>query len=45
MNEMMSGFSSVLIGTAALLVGVSALLVSVRLIKFLDLWEERLKQK
>lgn len=45
MNEMMNSFSSILIGTAALLVGVGALLVAVRVVKFLDVWEERLRQK
>jgi hypothetical protein len=45
MSETIAGFSSVLVGTAALLVGIAALLVSVRLVKFLDVWEERLKGK
>ncbi|MBI3459395.1 hypothetical protein HY009_00440, partial [Candidatus Acetothermia bacterium] len=45
MNEMMSSFSSVLVGTAALLVGVGALLVAVRIVRFLDVWEERLREK
>ena len=45
MNEMMSSFSSVLVGTAALLVGVGALLVALRIVRFLDVWEERLRQK
>lgn len=45
MNEMMNSFSSVLVGTAALLVGIGAILISIRVVKFLDVWEERLKQK
>jgi hypothetical protein len=45
MNELMSGFSSILLATAALLVGISALLVALRVIRFLDNWEERFKQK
>ncbi len=45
MNETMSSFSAVLIGTAALLVGIGALLVALRVVKFLDAWEERFKQK
>ncbi len=45
MNETMHSFSSVLVGTAALLVGIGALLVALRVVRSLDAWEDRFKQK